>query len=107
MKRERGPTTKNNPRRADLDWGQKSSLRCFSLVVLVFSMATSAWLQAKVGGGTLSSTVADTSGAVVPKARIVITNAATGVTRNITTNADGFYTAPNLLPGAYEPTFPF
>ena len=104
MKRQRGPTTQNNPRRMDPSRGQKRSLRCFSLVVLVFSMATSASLQAQVAGGTLSGTVADPSGAVVPRARIVITNAATRVTRNITTDADGFYTAPNLLPGAYEVT---
>src|ERR1700694_6199706 len=88
MKRQRGPTTQNNPRKTDPGGGQKTSLRCFSLVVLVFSMATSAWLQAQVAGGTLSGTVADTSGAVVPRARIVVTNAATGVARNVTTDAD-------------------
>ncbi len=32
----------------------------------------------------------------------MITNVATGVTRNVTTDSAGFYTAPNLLPGTYE-----
>jgi hypothetical protein len=67
-------------------------------------MAAPASLQAQVAGGTLSGTVVDKSGAVVPKAQIVITNTATGVTHSVTTNADGFYTAPNLLPGSYEVT---
>jgi len=34
--------------------------------------------------------------------KIVITNVSTGVTRNVTTDSAGFYTAPNLLPGTYE-----
>ena len=31
-----------------------------------------------------------------------ITNAATGVVTNVVTNADGVYSAPNLLPGTYS-----
>jgi hypothetical protein len=67
-------------------------------------MAAPASLQAQVVGGTLSGSVSDKSGAVVPQAQIVITNTATGVAHNVTTNADGFYTAPDLLPGPYEVT---
>ena len=36
---------------------------------------------------------------------IAITNSATGISRNVTTNTDGFYTAPNLLAGDYDLTF--
>ena len=32
------------------------------------------------------------------------TNKATGVTRDVTADAAGFYSAPNLLPGPYEVT---
>jgi hypothetical protein len=59
-------------------------------------------LHAQVAGGTLSGTITDSSGAAVPGAQVAIKNSATGVTRNATTNADGFYTAANLLPGEYE-----
>ena len=57
---------------------------------------------AQVSGATLSGTVTDQSGAVVPQSTISITNIATGVTRTSTTSAAGFYSVPNLLPGAYE-----
>jgi hypothetical protein len=54
------------------------------------------------GTGTITGTVTDTSGGAVPNAQVVITNTDTSVTRTITTNAAGEYTAPFLLPGHYE-----
>jgi hypothetical protein len=71
---------------------------CFCGLCLVISPP----LFAQVAGGTLSGTIKDPSGAGVPNADVVIKNSATGITRNVTTNADGFYTAANLLPGNYE-----
>jgi hypothetical protein len=59
-------------------------------------------LRAQVAGGTLSGTITDPSGAAIANAQVVIKNSATGITRSLTTNADGFYTAANLLPGSYE-----
>src|SRR5260370_11719495 len=56
----------------------------------------------QVTGATLSGLVKDTSGAIVPNASISIKNSATGETREVTTNASGFYSAPNLLPGNYD-----
>jgi len=61
-------------------------------------------LYAQVAGGTLSGTITDPSGAAVASANVVIRNSATGVTREVSTNADGFYSAANLLPGEYEVT---
>jgi Carboxypeptidase regulatory-like domain/TonB dependent receptor/TonB-dependent Receptor Plug Domain len=57
---------------------------------------------AQVAGGTLSGTITDSSGAGIPQAQVVIKNVATGVERTLTTNSDGFYIAPNLLPGDYQ-----
>ena len=62
-------------------------------------------LHAQVAGGTISGTVTDSSGRVINKVQITITNLATGVTREVTTNEDGFYSAPNMLPGTYEVKF--
>jgi len=70
--------------------------------MLGLSTVISLPLRAQVAGGTLSGTITDPSGAVVPNAEVVITNSATGISRNVTTNADGFYSAANLLPGSYE-----
>jgi Carboxypeptidase regulatory-like domain len=48
--------------------------------------------------------VTDASGAVISGATVTITNTATGVARNLTTNAAGDYNAPNLEPGPYMVT---
>ncbi len=53
-------------------------------------------------GGTFVGRVRDQSAATLPYAAVSITNVATGVVTNVVTNADGFYSAPNLLPGSYE-----
>ncbi len=52
----------------------------------------------------MSGTVTDPSGSAVPNATITIKGTATGVTRTLTTDAAGVYSAPNLLPGAYDVT---
>ena len=51
--------------------------------------------------GTILGTVTDSSGAVVPKARIVITNQAENVSRAAVTDQYGNYEAVNLKAGAY------
>jgi hypothetical protein len=70
--------------------------------ILGFCVMVSLPLHAQVAGATLSGTVMDQSGGVVPQAAISIKNIATGITRSSTTSAAGFYSAPNLLPGTYE-----
>lgn len=71
---------------------------------LMLSLLIASRTYAQVTGGTLSGTVMDTSGAVIPKANISVMNTATAVTRDVATDAAGFYTVPNLLPGNYEIT---
>ena len=56
---------------------------------------------AQGAAATLTGTVTDRSGAVIPKAEISVKNTATGVTRTSETNSAGFYTAPGLPPGNY------
>src|ERR1700730_9770604 len=69
-------------------------------IVLVFCSVLPA--HGQVSGATLSGTITDTSGAVVSNAKISVKNVDTGVIRDATSNNDGFFTAPNLLPGRYE-----
>jgi len=73
-----------------------------ALISLVFSPFRLAPLYAQVAGATLSGTVTDQSGGVIPLAAISIRNIGTGITRTTTASAAGFYSVPNLLPGAYE-----
>jgi len=69
------------------------------LTIAIFS-ANPAYAQ--VSGATLSGTVTDPSGAIIGGAQVTITNKATGVSRAVTTDTAGLYSAPNLLPGPYE-----
>lgn len=48
--------------------------------------------------GTSTGTITDPSGAVVPKARVIVRNEVTNATRDAETNEDGDYTAAVLPP---------
>jgi hypothetical protein len=51
--------------------------------------------------GTISGTVRDEKGAVVPKAEVSIDGEGTGTSREVKSDADGFYLAASLPPGRY------
>src|SRR2546425_987563 len=70
----------------------------------MLAICFSAPARAQVAGGTLSGTISDPSGRLVPQAQISIQNVATGITTTVTTNSDGYYTAANLHPGEYQIT---
>src|SRR3984885_12778004 len=53
-------------------------------------------------GGSISGTVKDHSGAVVPKAIVTATNTDNGVRQVVTTNATGAYSFPSLPVGHYD-----
>jgi hypothetical protein len=59
-------------------------------------------LRAQVVGGTISGKITDASGAAISGAKVSIRNVATDVSTTTTTNAQGIYSVPNLLPGDYE-----
>src|SRR6266699_5378375 len=59
---------------------------------------------AQVTGATLSGTITDPSGGVIPNAMVSVRNTATGVTREVTADTAGFYSLPHLLAGSYELT---
>jgi len=71
------------------------------LMPMFFAIGTffASHAYAQISGATLSGTVTDASGAVVPQAAVSIKNVATGIERGNTSNAAGFYSVPNLLPG--------
>src|SRR5437870_4694360 len=73
-------------------------------LVLSITIYASSPVHAQVTGATLSGTVTDTTGAVIPGVSVSIKNRATGVVRNLTTDEAGFYSAPNLLAGNYDVT---
>jgi hypothetical protein len=69
-----------------------------ALVLLIVSS-----LVAQIGGGgSLQGTITDPAGAVVPGARVVATNLATGVESSRLSTAAGVYVVSPLTPGEYK-----
>ncbi len=73
-----------------------------SVFVLALCLLSAGRAHAQVSGATVSGTVTDPSGAAVPNAQITITDVGKQTSRTVTTDSDGFYTAPNFVPGIYE-----
>ena len=71
---------------------------------LVLCLIISVPVQAQVAGATLTGTVTDQSGAVIPRAVISLKNSASGVVQRVTADAAALYTVPSLQPGTYEVT---
>jgi hypothetical protein len=59
---------------------------------------------AQLDRGTISGIVADASGSVVSKARVTVTNTATGTQSSTVTTDSGAYTVPELAAGEYSVT---
>jgi hypothetical protein len=59
-------------------------------------------LQAQTTFATITGTVTDATGAVVPSVAVTATNTDTGVTTSTVSNAAGHYTLPQLREGTYE-----
>ncbi len=66
-----------------------------------FALAAPSSLYAQTDSSSLSGTVTDPSGAVVPNAKVTAHNEATGQEQTLTTNGAGTYTFPNLPIGNY------
>jgi hypothetical protein len=72
------------------------------LALLVASGGLAGAARAQAVGAALSGLITDERGGPVPDAAVTIKNVGTGVVREVSSNGDGFYSAPNLLPGTYE-----
>src|SRR5258708_274940 len=74
------------------------------LALMVASGGLAGGARAQAVGASLSGLVTDERGGAVPEAAVTIKNVGNGGVREVTSNSDGFYSAPNLLPGSYEVT---
>ena len=80
-------------------------MRWFSaLCVVGILLAFAAISGAQVTTATISGTVSDSSGAVLPNAKIEIQNEGTGASRTVMSGPDGHYSAPSLPVGNYKVT---
>jgi Carboxypeptidase regulatory-like domain len=72
----------------------------FSL--LAFLIAGCIALQAQSIFGDINGSVTDASGAVVPNAKVTLTNSASGDVRRGVTNGDGYYSFSSVPAGSYS-----
>lgn len=72
-----------------------------ALLALFFISYQPAWSQANVQAGSIQGTVTDPQGAVVPEAKITITNRDTGAVATTATTSSGGYSSGSLTPGNY------
>ena len=70
------------------------------LVLLLFTWPDTAFAQAR-DTASLFGTITDAQAAVVPGARVTITNPATGLSRNALTDGSGGFVFPLLPVGSY------
>ncbi len=77
--------------------GWTKSVVCMALLAMAMTVA-----RAQETSGTISGTIADSSGAAIKGAVVVLTNTDRGQdVRTLTTDRAGFYTAPSLPLGTY------
>ena len=69
-------------------------------VVLLASTASLA--VAQITSATISGTIRDETGGVLPGVDVVVTNLDTGLTRSVATDSNGYFAVPGLAPGRYE-----
>jgi Carboxypeptidase regulatory-like domain len=83
--------------------------RCWSKTVLTALLCLAPALSAAQGRitGQIVGTVKDASGAVVPKADLILIDNGTGATVETKSGADGNFVFPNLQPGRYQITATF
>ncbi len=72
----------------------------FSSFLFLLTFSSIAFGQ--VTTGTILGTVRDSSGAVVPDATVTITDTGKGTVSTYTSDANGDYNAPFLIPGTYD-----
>ncbi len=82
--------------------GLKKVWSASALLVLLLLLASSSFAQQLTG--TLSATVTDAAGAVVPNAKVTMKNEQSGDVRTTVSNGSGYFTVTAVQPGSYSIT---
>ena len=69
---------------------------------LLGGLLLAATLYAQTSTGEFSGSVTDSSGAIIPHARVVATSVETGAAREVATDSNGSYVITFLQPGVYN-----
>lgn len=74
------------------------------LLLLLLVLSSGIALYGQAGRGSISGSITDQSGAIIPGASVKLTDAATGISRQMEANAAGLYNFISLNPGTYQVT---
>ena len=85
-----------------LDSCFRGRLACVGGVLLALGLVTSSRLNAQGASASVSGTVTDATGAIIPKAAVQVKNIETGQVQQAPSDSQGRYTIPNLGIGNYE-----
>ena len=77
-------------------------MRKYALALCLLILSASSAALAQIPTATLSGIVKDARGAFIQGARVALTNVVQGTVRESSTNSDGSYSIPDLLPGTYR-----
>jgi hypothetical protein len=75
-------------------------IRVVALLAGILLLPSLMWAQT----ATINGTVMDSTGAIVPHAKVTVVNKATNASRDAETSDTGFYSFPTLPPGIYDVT---
>ena len=81
--------------------GQFFWLLALLLAIVAFTQLPA---YAQFSSGSIGATVTDPTGALIPAAKAVLKNEATGVLRDSVTNKTGYFDFPSVPPGTYTVT---
>jgi hypothetical protein len=79
----------------------RPAMRWLLTTVLILTLMGTARVEGQVLYGTLTGTVTDKTGAVIPSVAVTLTDQATGQVRTANASDHGDYQMSNLLPGTY------
>src|SRR5271156_1319665 len=85
----------------------RTFVRCFAVFLLAFllqAVSSFVFAQSAAGSGTITGTVTDPTGAVVPNATVTINNPVSQYARTATTDAAGQFRFPNIPFNPYHLT---
>jgi hypothetical protein len=82
--------------------GAGGVLRRIPLTLLLVLTLFAVQAQAQSIYATISGTVTDSNGALIPGAKVNVTNAASGIVRHLSSNKEGFFSANQLVVGTYS-----
>src|SRR6266704_3813300 len=75
---------------------------CFRLTVVFVLLSTSLFAQSSTGTATMVGAVTDSTGSIVPGAKVTVTNKDAGFVFTSVTTSEGTWYIPNLNPGNYQ-----